>query len=138
MTDILEGDKYVTLHFVWTSFLDISDILKETLEDEVHEADGTFSITNEMKKIGREYYMKNEKDMTPSFEHKVMTFLTPHYKKLNFIEARDKYTLCAKIESYLNIHFPENDINRNAPNVLTNDQSIQNTSTPGTIYPSNF
>lgn len=135
MTDNLEGDKYITLHLVWTSFLDISDILKESEVDIEHGLDGQSSITIEMKKIGREYCVANERDMEPSFHHKAMTFLTPHYKRLDFIATRDKFKLQAEIETYLDDNFVENDINQN---VLTNDQNIQSGNIENTNCSSNL
>lgn len=132
MTDKLEGDKYITLHFVWETFLDIDDILKESDEDGICEIDGIYSIINEMKKLGRSYCLKNLNDMMPSFEHKTMTFLTPHYKKLGFLTRKDRTELHNKIEKYLDTHFPGNDENQN----VSMHQNIQEKTT--TNPPSNF
>lgn len=137
MTDSLEGDNYVTLNIVWISFLDIIDILKESEEDQLNELEGTISIVNEMKKIGRKYCATstNVVDMTPSFLHKAMTFLTPHFKRLDFIAPRDKYDLYAKIQEYLDVHYPKNELNEN---VLTADQNIQNNNTANAYRSSKF
>lgn len=86
---------------VWPVYLKLGNMLFENDDDIVCEADGTHSIVSEMKKIGRKYMEKNEKDMQPTFEHKAMTFLTPTMKKLNFIDYRNRYKLQTDVEDYI-------------------------------------
>lgn len=107
MTDILEGDKYITLHFVWTTYIEIKELLAANDQDEMNDLEGEYSMVSEMKKLGRLYVIKNDKDMAPTFEHKAMTFLSPMYKKLIFVDNRERYQLQIELEDYLKLNYPE-------------------------------
>lgn len=110
MTDALEGDKYVTLQLVWTTFIQINELLVTSDHESIDAIeDGPSSMVANMKEIGREYVKKNKKDMSPTFEHKALTFLTPNYKKLIFVDHREKYGLRCEIEDYIKLNYSETD-----------------------------
>lgn len=110
MTDLLQGDKYITLHYVWLKYLDINDLLKETETEEIDlREEDSVGIVTAMKKIGRTYVDKNKKDMEPCFEDKTMTFLTPVYKKLSFLQYRSRVQLHMEIEAYIAEHYQDED-----------------------------
>lgn len=122
MTDELEGDKYITLHFVQTSFIEIPDLLAKTAQEAIEELDGIVSVVAKMKGAGRAYVTKNLKDMTPTFEHRALTFLMPNYKKLFFLDYRDRHKLHCEVEDYIEQNYPENHVEtvENIPTTSSN------------------
>lgn len=114
MTDKLEGDKYITLHFVWPIYTKLFSLLTDS-DDDILDDLNDISLTLKMKSLGRSYMAKNQRDFAPVFEHKVMTFLTPVMKKLNFIDFLAKSTFHSELQEYIFHNYPE-------------DESIENTS----------
>lgn len=114
-TDELEGDKHITLHLVWTNFIRLKEALVASNTDKDNEMNGVYSITSEMKKLGRAYMEANKKDMEPTFEHKSMTFLTPSYKKLVFVNYSDRFNLHIEIENYIGQNSIENEFQNEIP-----------------------
>lgn len=101
MTDKLEGDKYLTAHMVWPTYLRLQGLLIENEDDELNEASGIQSLTAVMKQLGRAYAKKNDADMYPTFYHQTMTFLNPTMRKLPMISYVEKSKLHSEIEAYI-------------------------------------
>lgn len=105
MTDKLEGDMYVTLHIVWPIFLSLFGTLAENDDDLINEIEGDHSLEAKMKRLGRQYMLKNQNDFQPTFYHKSMTFLNPAMKKLSLIPLAERLKLHQDIETYIQEHF---------------------------------
>lgn len=103
----MEGDNYITLHFVWPVYLELMGLLAAGYEDD----DDDFSMVSKMKFLGRKYMDKNRDDMKPTFIHKFMTFLNPSMKKLKKISCDERAELHADIQSYLDNNAPVSTVN---------------------------
>lgn len=115
MTDNLEGDKYMTLHFVWPIYLKLFMALAETDNDIISEVDNSPQLfVTEMKTIGRAYMAKNNKDFAPTFYHKVAVILHPPMKKLHIISTAERKQLYDEVNNYIQSKStPINDIVEN-------------------------
>lgn len=100
---------------VWPTYLNLFKLLAENDEDLLSDLENEPTIVYSMKRLGREYIIKNEKDFQPSFYHKAMTFLTPTMKKLSIIPLKERLQLHSDIELYINKHF--------VPEILNLDQT---------------
>lgn len=109
---------------VWPAFIRLSALIVKSENEEMMELEGTYSIVGNMKKIGGVYMEKNKKDMTPEFEHKMMTLLTPSLKKLIFLDGMARYQFHQEVEDYLAIEYQGQTVNE--PNI--SDESLQSVS----------
>lgn len=132
MSDNLEGDNYITLHMVWPIYSKLFEILAETNSDFEGELDGKYPISSNMKRLGREYMNKNKSDFSPTFQHKVMTLLTPTMKKLTFIDFRSRVKFQADVEDYISANLQVNQ-NEDGSSTTTNVSYVSNS-----LHQSNF
>lgn len=87
-----------------------------------------------MQYLGRKYMVKNARDFMPVFEHRIMTFLTPTLKKLNFISPSKRRELHNEIEAYVSQHYPDDESSDNEQNSQQNvEQNDQNNNDNATV-----
>lgn len=115
---MLEGDKYVTLHMVWPTYLRLFSLLAENDDGLLSDIEDDTGLVCSMKRLGREYMNKNQVDFEPNFYHKAMTFLTPTMKKLNIISMPDRLKVHDDIKKYLKTHFI---VESSTSNEISND-----------------
>lgn len=119
MTDDIEGDKYVTLHYVLPLF--------EKLRSHLRSEDDDVDIIEEMKNAGREYIHKNLNEIKPTLIHKLSSFLHPMFKSLRMCSIVEKI----EVESYVRALI-EKDVEISFPNIViqtnTGDNNVINDS----------
>lgn len=96
ITDDIEGEKYVTLHYVVPSFMRIQKELTY-LESDSH-------IVEEMKERGRNFINARE-EILPTMTHKVAFFLHPLFKSLRSFSINEKIKVYTHVKTLM-----ENDI----------------------------
>lgn len=89
MTDDIEGEKYVTLHYVLPLF--------EKLRSHLVSVDEDVEIIDEMKNAGLEYIRKDFTEIKPTPIHKLASFLHPMFKSLRMCSISEKI----EVESYV-------------------------------------
>lgn len=104
ITNIIEGDKYVTIHRTWPAFRKIEKHLLSTTAD--------IPVVKRMKQIGREYIRENRTEIEPMSIHKLSVFLHPALKSLAFLNLHERielYSLArSKVATEISLAFDEN------------------------------
>lgn len=81
------------MDMVWPCYLDLVGLLAMNDYDDIEDLNQGAHFISKMKKIGREYMFKNQKDFEPSFHHMAMSFLNPAMKKLRKVNNSERNAL---------------------------------------------
>lgn len=90
ITQDIEGDKYVTLHYVIPPFEKIKKHLDYNTTD--------LPFIDDMKTLGRKYMEKVDREIQPTMTHKLALFLHPLLKGMKKITAIDKLQIHAHVQ----------------------------------------
>lgn len=99
-TDRIEGDKDVTIHHVWTTFIQINDHLKMEY-DGTREHEEDFSLIEGMKVLGRNYINKNLSAFSPTCEQRIAVVLHPKMKRLRKMSESEREETYSNIDDII-------------------------------------
>lgn len=99
-TDMIEGDKKVTMYHVWPTYMKMKSHLSMTFDAEM-EDDPDFQLIEAMKSRGRAYIDKIESDIKPRKEHCMAVALHPKMKKLRKMDSFEREDIYAKIDEII-------------------------------------
>lgn len=94
-------------------------------DDAIADLDGSYRIIDSMKKLGHNYMKKNSLDFKPTFEHMVMTLLTPATKKMKHISFIQRIEFHQQLEDYISQHYPREEPAIESSEVQTNQSTLE-------------